>query len=228
MELARAFGVAIVNLGHIVLSGGTDEGAGTVRESAIAGAIAGADPSRWIGVNQKGPIAGHPDGDGFVIDTDLGHKRNYLEAHLCDAAIGLAGGNGTKSEVLFALSLGRPVALVGDGWKDDGWNLQADREAAVETLMRAASKRVGWGAPDIVVLNDRLNETRVRADALARIRDTGGPNFFPPDVKGGLVDSVLAWVLEAISSEPGRAGSFPDMEGYEKVKETYDKWLDTH
>lgn len=216
VELARALGAAIANRGQIVLSGGTDKGAGTVRGSAIEGT--GSSP--WVGVNQKGPIGGYPEHHGFVIDTNLGHKRNYLEAHLCDAAIGLAGGDGTKSEVLFALSLGRPVALVGDGWQDDGWDLDADPQTAIDDLILAASRRVGWGAPGIVGLDDRLHEISVRAG----LRDMGRHRFFPSDVAGRLVDSVLTWILDSIESGPGRAGSFPEIEGYEKVKATYDEW----
>jgi predicted Rossmann-fold nucleotide-binding protein len=43
------------------------------------------------------------------------HRRNYAEACICDGAIAFEGGDGTISEVLFALQLGHPVIVVGPG-----------------------------------------------------------------------------------------------------------------
>ena len=115
ITLAEGLGAEVAQRGGIVLSGGTGPGKEAVKESAIKGA--GNHP--WIGVDPNGPIGVEKNGAGLIVHTGLGHKRNYLEAHLCDAAVAIKGDDGTVSEATFALSLGRPVALAGSGWTTD-------------------------------------------------------------------------------------------------------------
>jgi uncharacterized protein (TIGR00725 family) len=107
VDRARKLGALIAGRSHILLTGGTRPGTNPVRESAILGA--GSSP--WVGVGRANKIDAAELDRGFVIYTDLGHKRNYLEACLCDAAIGLTGGDGTVSEVTFSLALQRPVVF---------------------------------------------------------------------------------------------------------------------
>ena len=89
----------------------------------------------WMGLPQaKDQLSDTPDPKGFVFKTPLGHKRNYLEALLCDGAFAFPGGSGTLSEAVATLCLGKPVILIGDqqwsgvGPGPDG-RLTAERKA---------------------------------------------------------------------------------------------------
>jgi predicted Rossmann-fold nucleotide-binding protein len=112
----------------IVLTGGAGPvpNSPKVKERALVGPHNSKRP--WIGVLQARDEPPPPGGDctGFVFKTPLGDKRNYLEAWLCDGAIALKGKEGTLSEVVATLCLGKPVVLVGDHWNDsasgDWWN----------------------------------------------------------------------------------------------------------
>ena len=93
--MPKEIGKAIAQRGHILLTGGTGP-----EDSVKNIAIHGAGKLPWNGVDRQkkvihGNIVNENELDGFVIDSDLGHKRNYLEAHMCDAAIGLEGGDRT-------------------------------------------------------------------------------------------------------------------------------------
>jgi predicted Rossmann-fold nucleotide-binding protein len=134
---SRRLGTAIAERGYILLTGGTGDVhqvlAKTVKDCAIAGAEQAAQSRssvRWVGVaNSKKPERARKSatGHGLVLTPGYGHKRNFLEAHLCDAAIALHGRHadeatadrfsGTVSEVAFCLALGRPVVLIGRLWE---------------------------------------------------------------------------------------------------------------
>ena len=99
----------------IVLTGGSgpDQRSSAVKHRALIGPDAAGRP--WMGLLQSAdPIPTPPPSNGFVFKTPLGHKRNYLEAMLCDAAFAFPGGSGTLSEVVAMLCLGRPVVLIGE------------------------------------------------------------------------------------------------------------------
>jgi predicted Rossmann-fold nucleotide-binding protein len=49
----------------------------------------------------------------------MGHQRNFLEALLCDAAVVFEGKEGTISEAVGTLCLGKPVLLWANGWTED-------------------------------------------------------------------------------------------------------------
>ena len=110
LDAARRFGAAIARAGAVVLTGGVGNGAAEIKEQAIVGA--GAHP--WIGMeNSRAASPPRPVSRGLVLSPGVGHRRNFLLACLCDAAVVLPGEHGTASELLFALALGRPVAAVG-------------------------------------------------------------------------------------------------------------------
>jgi hypothetical protein len=97
-----------------------------------------------------------------ILEPNLGHGRNYLNAAMCDVAVGFPGGHGTDSEVAFALALGRPVVLVGEEW-DTSFPPGEDRPAR-DALVASARKRVtGTGRTALDVLVDRAY-----ADVLVR------------------------------------------------------------
>ena len=108
-------------------------------------ALVGPDEKKrpWIGIAQERDTLPNPASKwGFVFKTPLGHKRNYLEAVLCDAAIAFPGATGTWSEVVAMLCLRKPVLLVGDDWADDNlWtNLRVSKPAAGQPLTDEAMK----------------------------------------------------------------------------------------
>jgi uncharacterized protein (TIGR00725 family) len=221
VDCAKRLGAAIADRKQILLTGGKGPGSHSVKESAIKGA--GSSP--WIGVHRPGSIPKQADcyekDSGFVIVSDLDHKRNYLEAALCDAAIGLTGEKGTYSEIVFALSLHRLVALIGKNWMEK-WpvNLEKRPEEAVSTAM----ERVGTVANDRPLLRKLLNEETIllglKSLPADRFRYFGSEDDVNPE-------NVVGWILRAVEFHNGlvHAGRLPSIEGYEHVKTPYDKWL---
>jgi predicted Rossmann-fold nucleotide-binding protein len=96
LPAAEDLGRSIAERQQILLTGGVKQ-----EEDSVKGrAIKGAGSSPWVGVERKQSVGDElPDEpeQHFCIVSDLDHMRNYLEAHMCDAAIGLAGDEGTVS-----------------------------------------------------------------------------------------------------------------------------------
>jgi len=119
-ELAAAclLGAEIGRSGAVLLTGGDGSDPSTVKDAAILAADEAAtpdNPAAWVGV-RNAPAAAAPEPRGprsVVVTPGWRHRRNLVEACLCDAAITIDGGPGTASEALFSLYLGRPVVLVG-------------------------------------------------------------------------------------------------------------------
>lgn len=219
VQFAQPLGAAIARREQILLTGGKQCGHTSVKESAICGA--GSSP--WIGVDRQKdtPVTGSENGVGFVIASDLDHKRNYLEAALCDSAIGLAGEEGTYSEVVFALSLHCPVALVGSSWKKK-WPVNTDE--TLDSAATAAMNRVGKVADDRPKLQKLLNH-----EAILRGLQSLQPNYFRYFGSDGEAkpEEVVEWILTQLkqSSSVGLTGSLPSIEGYEDFRESYERWL---
>lgn len=158
--IAMALGSAIAGRGWILLSGGQGDHPGqsctAVKDCAIAGAekVDGEYSSvRWIGVvkpdDADGPQEPRPSvsGHGLVLTPGYGHKRNFVEARLCDGAIAIAGGEGTKSEVAFCLTLGRPLLLVGPAWGELPLLSEEQRAGSLTKLNNAVKNRVKKKSP---------------------------------------------------------------------------------
>lgn len=208
LELANKIGSRIAEEHCITLTGGNGKGGDYVKERAIEGA--GSSP--WIGVSRKPPKRNvSPLRSGVVIHTDLGHRRNYLEACLCDAAIGIKDGPGTTSEVLFALSLQRPVALVGK-WEDP-----SDPDV-LDKMIEDSYKRVGTPPSERPDLDDLLDEKTVRRG----LRTLPEWSFFN---ETDSADTIVGWVLDQVSSAPKKLGGFPKLKDYEDVAMNYLKWV---
>src|SRR5689334_14318716 len=110
--VAGRIGARLRHAGAIVLTGGTGPDDSAVKGAAIRGA--GGTAGAWIGVARSPQAAPPtpPDASYVVVTPGWSHKRNFVEACLCDAAIALRGTTqGTASEVLFSYFLGRPVVL---------------------------------------------------------------------------------------------------------------------
>jgi predicted Rossmann-fold nucleotide-binding protein len=216
IALAKKLGAAIAARGQILLTGGTGHGKSAekgVRESAIEGAE-GVRGSPWVGVARDSRIAVEEvgeDGHGFVVRTDLGHRRNFLEACLCDAAFGIVGGDGTTSEVTFSLALQRPVVLLGDWAPLDGKN----RKATLESWVQASFERMGGSE----MLGGLLSKTRI-CEQLRTLPWYGHREL--TDNPSAMVELVLQHV-----GEP-RSGAFPAIAGYDHVRAAYNTWLMKH
>jgi hypothetical protein len=55
-----------------------------------------------------------------VVVTGIGHARNLAVVASGDAVIAVGGRYGTLAEIGFALTLGRPVVILGESWEVDG------------------------------------------------------------------------------------------------------------
>ena len=122
---ARLIGAAVNARGAVLLTGGDGSDPGTVKDAAIDAANrAGTEdaPPTWIGVANT-EHADRPVWHGessVVVQPGCGHRRNLVEACLCDVAVALgASSRGTASEALFCLYLGRPLIILGDASEDD-------------------------------------------------------------------------------------------------------------
>lgn len=174
--LAAAYGAAIAAAGHITLSGGTHADSTPVKHAAISGA----KEHPWVGVAQEDPAVGVDLGkQGFVLPTGLGHRRNFLEAHVCHAAIALPGGCGTMSEAASCLFLRRPVTFVGPDWTKE-YDLDApDRAAVADRMARRTFKRFGLDEnqtdPDFGFTQNLLSRRHRIDEALLLRRLDGSP-----------------------------------------------------
>jgi hypothetical protein len=122
---ARLLGAAVNARGAVLLTGGDGSDPDTVKDAAIDAVIlAGAEDSQptWIGVANT-EDASRPvwhGGSSVVIQPGLAHRRNFLEACLCDVAVAIGASScGTASEALFCLYLHRPLIILGDSSHDD-------------------------------------------------------------------------------------------------------------
>jgi uncharacterized protein (TIGR00725 family) len=216
IKKAREIGAVLAERHHILLTGATEAGMDAVSRAAILGA---GDGLR-IGVNRSGNIDAAAQGSEFVISTDLKHKRNYLEACLCDAAIGLHGEDGTVSEVTFSLAVQRPVVFLGDHWIEEGALAGANRAAVLDLWIERAFRRVGIEPVGRPYLDECVNPIAIRA-ALAQL-----PQYTYLASTAAPEDAV-DWI-EGVLQLIGRGGYFPPIEGYERVAEEYEEWLWEH
>ena len=122
---ARLIGAAVNARGAVLLTGGDGSDPDTVKDAAIDAANragSGCSPPTWMGVANT-EVAGRPAWHGassVVVQPGWGHRRNFVEACLCDVALALGASScGTASEALFCLYLGRPLVILSDASKDD-------------------------------------------------------------------------------------------------------------
>ncbi|HET7278759.1 MAG TPA: hypothetical protein VFJ22_11810 [Dermatophilaceae bacterium] len=115
---ARLLGAAVNARGAVLLTGGDGSDPSTVKDAALDAANrAGSQdsPPTWMGVANT-EDAGRPVWHGessVVVRPGWRHRRNFVEACLCDVAVALgASSPGTASEALFCLYLGRPLVIL--------------------------------------------------------------------------------------------------------------------
>jgi hypothetical protein len=211
LACAEQLGRAITAARHVLLSGGT----GPDNSSVKGRAIKGAGSKRWVGVEQSDPVRVEPKNPvepkngGLVIWTGLGHKRNYLEASM----VGGRGG-GTVSEVTSALSLGRPVAFVGN-WRAEV-NLDAsDLSTVLEDIVDRTRERFGnpTGTDGI--------DARLAKDALLKaLNPLRHYRYFELCE----AEAVVKWIESVVPGPGSFTGEFR-IAGLEKVVPDYERWL---
>ena len=212
---AEEFGRSIAERRQILLTGGTESAPTPVKNRAILGA----HPSPWVGVDRKksgGASSKEREPRAFLICSDLDHKRNYLEAYMCDAAIGLKGGDGTVSELTCALWLKRPVAFVGDYWRGS-FDLDASRSQALDRLVEATVRRFG-SSQGSDALDETLTEKAIR-DGLASLPDY---RYFDSQTTAR---AVVDWIMSVLPDDKKLQGAFPPVRGHEAVATAYREWL---
>lgn len=223
--LARAerLGCAIASRNWIILTGGTGPADEPVKNRAIQGAIRPGTET-WVGVDRiEGKIAtatcGRGNG-GFAFASTLNHQRNYLEACMADGAICLEGGDGTKSELASCLLLRRPVALVGDGWKEV-CDLDGNKSAALAALITATIKTFKMTGAHKLETN-QVGETAIR-DGLS---DGAAPYEYFPSTSSE--EEILDWIWTMLPPAGAFLGSFPqNVAGHADVERNYSSWLKT-
>jgi predicted Rossmann-fold nucleotide-binding protein len=230
LNFAEELGEQITAAGHILLTGADrydTKNTGTVKDRAII-AAAKINNAKWICVN---PGKDDPQ-IGFstdrlkrrsVIYTDLGNKRNCLEAFLCDGAIALEGGDGTVSEALFTYSLGKPVFFIGDDWTKD-YNITSGAAAGsinFTQMANDAARRVK-GLSSVDSPFDLYFERNTMIDRAGNFDNFDWLPYVPTTVKTD-VKTVISWLENAINLN--LTGYFPPLHFYESVKEDYDNWV---
>jgi predicted Rossmann-fold nucleotide-binding protein len=236
LELARCAGSTIAAKGLILLTGGRlnkRECPDAVKDAALLGA----DPDgRWIGVLKEGcRPASEPDGEdspafdpddkGGVIFSHMDHQRNFLEASLCDAAVVLMGGEGTISEAVSTICLGKPVLLAGAAWierwpaLDELFNRRAlppSLETELFTITRAKLRADTTNGPMNELINEALKPGRTRLHERSRLVAAGDVQACP---------AIADW-LEEIRALP-RKGEFPPLsKQYDQVRTDYRNWIE--
>jgi hypothetical protein len=246
LTLAACVGSEIAAQGFVILTGGTikaQKPPETVKDAALKGTVPDGD---WIGVLKKGrapdlkPDGYRPDfksdGKGGVVYSDMGHQRNLLEAWLCDAAIVLKGAEGTISEAVSALCLGKPVLLAGSTRTEDcsaSNRLLINAQNALYQLFNARNLAEDQKSSLVEITLGRLkegNEDGVMKHLITSTVQSGKVqfrehSFFAPETGPEEACQAIAGWLAELQALP-RTGEFPHLGGkYDEVKENYDEWL---
>jgi hypothetical protein len=131
-ENAEQVGRLLAECGATVVTGGLGE--------VMAAAARGA---KGAGGTTIGILPGETRVDGnawldHVVVTGIGHGRNLAVVASGDAVIAVGGRYGTLAEIGFALTLGRPVVVLEQGWQVEGTHRAQTPEEAVESALARA------------------------------------------------------------------------------------------
>jgi uncharacterized protein (TIGR00725 family) len=128
---AELVGRLLAEAGCVVVTGGLGE----VMAAAHRGAKAAGGVTLAILPGESHADA-NPWADQVVV-TGIGHARNLAVAASGNAVIAVGGSFGTLAEIAFALRLGRPVVVLGDGPAVDGVARASTPADAVELALAA-------------------------------------------------------------------------------------------
>lgn len=243
LKLAKCAGSKIAAAKFVVLTGDRPptsdrlEQLHAVKDAAMLGA---APDGHWIGVlkggakevkgvlkevKEDGEPAFQKEGKGRVIFSNMGDQRNFLEGSLADAAIVLDGGTGTISEAVSAISLGKPVLLVGTAW--------ATRCPALHQLFKV--KVLTGNLKDTLVdeARNKLGEKTEQGPMRDLIEQALGPGSIQLHECSRLVAAdgmqacpdVASWLTEIQGLH--QKGEFPPLdEPYSQAGDGYQPWLE--
>lgn len=232
LGLAERLGQSIATRGQILLTGGTGPSETPLKNRSILGAVNAGNFSLWVGVDRK-QISDCPVGkkeflprcseknQGFLIESTLDHGRNALETCLSDAAICLKGGSGTLSESISSLVLHRPVAFVGDHWKNI-LDLTITPPMGLDEAINITIRK--FSASHLNA--ERLPGNWLTASSLrGRLQNLGKYRYF--DAKSPS-EEIVDWVIRALPYNEQFPGYFPDISRHAKIAEEYGHWLKRH
>jgi uncharacterized protein (TIGR00725 family) len=128
---AEKVGRLLAENGCTVVTGGLGE----VMAAAHRGAKAAGGTTIAILPGERHEEA-NPWADHVVV-TGIGHARNLAVAASGHAVIAVGGSFGTLAEIAFALRLGRPVVVLGDGQAVEGVPRVTTAEEAVAAALAA-------------------------------------------------------------------------------------------
>jgi uncharacterized protein (TIGR00725 family) len=129
LMLAEQVGCLIAKTGSVLVCGGL----GGVMEAAARGAKG--EGGLTVGIVPGGDRADANDHIDVAIATNMGHARNAVIAHTCDALIAVGGRYGTLSEIGFGLALGKKVIGLKSWDIDPGIIPARDPDDAVQKAM---------------------------------------------------------------------------------------------
>jgi len=220
VELAEEIGYQIAARSCVLLTGGTGRGRDRVKDRAILGAKRAGQKgyvAAWVGVERtKRHEDSERDGSGLILRPGYEHKRNYVEAHLCDAAIALPGGEGTASEAAFCLVLRRPIVLVGPKWVAD-YRLSVENNAVAvgrfrkDTMERMSSHE--QESPLDTAIADAYRSLTLPAARYLPLPDQTGA--------GPIVECVLDLV-----DRMALPGKIPEIAEFDTMIREYAEWLE--
>ena len=224
LETAERIGYEIAQRRCVALTGGSGAGTATVRDQAIEGAkrsVRDGSFGAWVGVARSPDVRQpEPDALGLRIYPGYEHKRNYVEARLCDAAIALPGREGTASEVAFCLALGRPVVLLGPAWKDGFPLAKPNRRRTLTALRKQAQTAISRKEITPSPLDGLIASA---LDCLVADRDLGAWAYEPlPGADDA--SAVVGLVLRMLQSTDRREGP-PDLPEYQDTAAAYAAWI---
>ena len=129
-RIAERIGELLAERGCVVVNGGL----GGVMEASAKGAKrrGGLTVGILPGENRS---EANPYID-VAIATNMGHARNVIIAHTCDALIAVGGEYGTLSEIAIALKLGKKVVAIKPNFNVRGVVVVETPEDAVEEVLK--------------------------------------------------------------------------------------------
>ncbi len=111
--LALEVGRLVASRGHVLVNGGLS---GVMEASARGAREAG---GVVIGILPGSDAWGANEYVTYRVVTNMGHARNVIIAHTCDALIAVGGEYGTLSEIAIGLKLGKRVVSLAS-WEISG------------------------------------------------------------------------------------------------------------
>jgi predicted Rossmann-fold nucleotide-binding protein len=231
-EKARTTAGQIVARGAIVLTGGDGRSNKTQNVKDVAN-VRARSAGRWISVlnTRRGQPRDLSRVDrGAIVRPQTGDQRNLLEAWMSDACVVLTtgAGDGTFSELVSGLCLGRPILLVGEpamwsthrpwsqvrDWFESG---HVDGSSA-EEITRQVRDYLGEGA-----ITDLVRAT-LKAENLGVDRTCA---FLGPDEDA----AAGRWIADRVAA--GQVGEFPTIDStdvavraeFRAMTSAYRQWL---